>query len=112
MLQLHKIFTNFNVADRIAPLLASSKNVEGNPRIVKRMLNVIAMRQVIAGNRQMPIDIKLIAKTYLKDAVILNQYRPYTIEINATADGKPELFEKLSFKEDFRQFITKWLGEI
>ena len=62
---VQNLLTDFNVADRIAPLLASSKNVEGNPRIVKRMLNVISMRNMVASARQMPIDLKLIAKMAL-----------------------------------------------
>ena len=100
------LFTNFNVADRIAPLLASSKNVEGNPRIVKRMLNVISMRNMVASARQMPIDLKLIAKMALFERccdskAVSTLYN----EINATADGKPEIFKKLeSSKEDFEQF--------
>ena len=57
--------TNFYVSDRIAHLLAENKYIEGNPRIVKRMLNVISMRQIIASARQMPIDISLITKMAL-----------------------------------------------
>lgn len=103
---VQNLLTDFGVADRIAPLLASSKNVEGNPRIVKRMLNVISMRNMVASARQMPIDLKLIAKMALFERccdskAVSTLYN----EINATADGKPEIFEKLeSSKEDFEQF--------
>lgn len=100
------ILNDFSVADRIAPMLASSKNVEGNPRIVKRMLNVISMRTMIAGVRQMPIDIKLIAKMALferccKSGAVSVLYN----EINATANGSPKLFEQLeSVKNDKDEF--------
>ncbi len=56
---------NFYVSDRIAHLLAENKYIEGNPRIVKRMLNVISMRQMIASARKMPNDIGLITKMAL-----------------------------------------------
>ncbi|ENU42741.1 hypothetical protein F985_03633 [Acinetobacter seifertii] len=103
------LLTDFTVADRIAPLLASSKNVEGNPRIVKRMLNVISMRNMIASARQMPIDLKLIAKMALferccKSTAISVLYN----EINSTADGKPDLFKQLeTIKDDIETFEEK-----
>ena len=103
------LLNDFIVADRIAPLLATSKSVEGNPRIVKRMLNVISMRNMIASIRQMPVDLKLIAKMALferccKSTAISILYN----EINATADGKPELFRQLeAVKNDLEAFEEK-----
>jgi len=103
------LLNDFTVADRIAPLLATSKSVEGNPRIVKRMLNVISMRNMIASARQMPVDLKLIAKMALferccKSTAISILYN----EINATADGKPELFRQLeAVKNDLEAFEEK-----
>lgn len=46
----------FARADRIAPLLANSPIIHGNPRIVKRLLNVVKMRSQIARRRTMPLD--------------------------------------------------------
>lgn len=103
------LLSDFTIADRIAPLLASSKSVEGNPRIVKRMLNVISMRNMIASARRMPVDLKLIAKMALferccKSTAISILYN----EINATADGKPELFRQLeAVKNDLEAFEEK-----
>ena len=34
----------YDIADRISPILASSPIVHGNPRVVKRLLNVVKMR--------------------------------------------------------------------
>jgi hypothetical protein len=103
------LLNDFTVADRIAPLLATSKSVEGNPRIVKRMLNVISMRNMIASARQMSVDLKLIAKMALferccKSSAISVFYN----EINATADGMPELFRQLeTIKDDIEKFEEK-----
>lgn len=103
------LLNDFTVADRIAPLLATSKSVEGNPRIVKRMLNVISMRNMIASARRMPVDLKLIAKMALferccKSSAISVLYS----EINATADGMPELFRQLeTIKDDIEKFEEK-----
>jgi predicted KAP-like P-loop ATPase len=53
------------LADRMAPLLAYSASVNGNPRIIKRMLNVVRMRASVARRRQMPLDEAVIAKLAL-----------------------------------------------
>lgn len=49
-------------ADRIAPILANSPIIHGNPRIVKRLLNVIKMRSNIANRRSIPLDKAIITK--------------------------------------------------
>jgi predicted KAP-like P-loop ATPase len=53
------------MADRMAPLLAHASRVQGNPRIVKRLLNVVRMRASIAKKRNMPLDETVIAKLAL-----------------------------------------------
>lgn len=51
----------FYMAERIAPLLAMAP-VNGNPRLIKRMLNVVRMRSRLADRRGMPVSEDLIAK--------------------------------------------------
>ena len=51
----------FFTADRIAPLLSMAP-VNGNPRLIKRMLNVVRMRSRLAERRHMPVSEDLIAK--------------------------------------------------
>jgi predicted KAP-like P-loop ATPase len=53
------------MATRIAPLLANASRVQGNPRIVKRLLNVVRMRSAIARKRKMPLEETVIAKLAL-----------------------------------------------
>ncbi len=53
------------MVDRMAPLLAQASRVQGNPRIVKRLLNVVRMRASIAKKRGMPLDETIIAKLAL-----------------------------------------------
>ena len=84
------------LADRVAPIMARSSRVQGNPRIVKRLLNVVRLRHEIANNRQMPIDEAMIAKFALferctDDVAAAELYR----HINETADGKPEVIALL-----------------
>lgn len=118
--------TNFYVSDRIAHLLAENKYIEGNPRIVKRMLNVISTRQIIASARQMPIDISLITKMALFERCCNSKSISYLYNlINSSSDGKPKILEELEeltndidgFKvklpkewEDHYDFLLSWFG--
>ena len=52
----------YDLADRIAPILATSPIIHGNPRIVKRLLNVIKMRSQVAHRRNIPLDEGVITK--------------------------------------------------
>jgi len=86
----------FALAERMAPLLAASKRVNGNPRIVKRMLNTIRIRDSVAKRRGMPIDQAIIAKLVLfercaGEAATAELFRL----INASETGKPDEIDKL-----------------
>jgi predicted KAP-like P-loop ATPase len=50
---------------RMAPMLAQSDRVNGNPRIIKRLMNVVRMRTSIAQKRGMDLDEAVIAKLAL-----------------------------------------------
>ncbi|QCO00533.1 NTPase KAP (plasmid) [Azospirillum argentinense] len=87
----------FSIADRMAPMLGSQEQVQGNPRIVKRMLNVVRMRSQVAKRREMPVDEAFIAKLALFErctdsAATAHLYQ----EINAAEDGKPKVLANLS----------------
>jgi predicted KAP-like P-loop ATPase len=80
---------------RMAPMLAQSAKVNGNPRIVKRMMNVVRMRASVAKRRDMNLDEAVIAKLALFERctdVVATQALQHEVQ---TADGgKPELFAK------------------
>jgi predicted KAP-like P-loop ATPase len=52
----------FDQVDRIAPIFATSPIIHGNPRIVKRLLNVVKMRLNIARRRKISLDENVITK--------------------------------------------------
>lgn len=92
---------SFDVADRMAALLANAPLVEGNPRIVKRMLNVVRLRSRIAERREMPVDEQMVAKFALfercvEPAAITKMYSL----INEAPSGKPELIIELERLRD------------
>ncbi|MGI9487362.1 MAG: KAP family P-loop NTPase fold protein [Geminicoccaceae bacterium] len=53
---------NLAVADRLAPILAWAPKIQGNPRIVKRLLNAVSLRRMLARNRNINIDFATLAK--------------------------------------------------
>jgi len=94
------------LAERLAPLLATSKEVAGNPRIVKRLLNTISLRARIAAQRGMTIDEVLLAKiAVLERCTDSDTVQWFYREINDAADGKPKILKDLeSCRDDVDKF--------
>ena len=78
---------------RMAPMLAQSAKVSGNPRIVKRMMNVIRMRASVAQRREMNLDEAVIAKLALFERCTDGKAtQALQHEVQTAVSGKPELF--------------------
>ena len=97
----------FDIADRMAALLARSTYVEGNPRIVKRLLNVVRLRARIAERRKMPVDEGMVAKFALFERCASPRAvtKLYSL-INEAPKGQPSLIIDLErLLEDQEEFI-------
>ena len=114
------LMENFELANRIAPLLANSPNIHGNPRIVKRILNTIKMRTKIAGKRQMPLDEAIITKLVIFERCVDSDVVTKFYQLVNEGEGKPELLKelennneqnlsKLSENKSIQTFITEWV---
>lgn len=114
-----------DLADRMAPLLAYSTNVKGNPRIIKRLLNVVRMRASIARKREMPIDEAVIAKLALFERCTSSSAVDALHDAINAGSGKPELLTSIEAMDgndaDFEQtlpqamrphltFVRDWVG--
>lgn len=78
---------------RMAPMLAQSAKVNGNPRIVKRMMNVVRMRASVAKRREMNLDEAVIAKLALFERCTDGKAtQALQHEVQTAVSGKPELF--------------------
>ena len=97
--QIHaspELLASLGVADRIAPLLALSPGVLGNPRTVKRMLNVVRMRTSVARRRKMPLDEAMITKLALFERCTDSDATEDLHNlINISPSGKPVLITQL-----------------
>lgn len=49
-------------ADQLAPTLTTAHKIDGNPRIIKRLLNAVMLRRSLAATRKMKIDLGTLAK--------------------------------------------------
>jgi predicted KAP-like P-loop ATPase len=82
--------------DLVANQLAYAERVQGNPRIVKRLLNVIRMRGAVARRRKMPLDESLIAKLALFERCTDGEaIRSFGRLVNEAEKGKVDLLTRL-----------------
>jgi predicted KAP-like P-loop ATPase len=107
---------------RIAPTLAQSKAVLGNPRIIKRMMNTVRMRHGLATRRNMNLDEAVIAKMSLFERCTSDRAFGDLLKlVNASPKGKtselsPSFLEKIGsstsgFPESWHEhkdFISEW----
>jgi predicted KAP-like P-loop ATPase len=96
----HEVAQTFDLAERLAPILVRTSAIRGNPRIVKRLLNVVRMRARVAARRGMPLDESVIAKLALfercaDEAAVADLYR----EIQRAPDGNPAFLQDIVSKD-------------
>lgn len=86
----------FYLSSRIAPILAKSKRVSGNPRIIKRLLNTVRARLFVAKRRGMGLDEALILKLALFERCMSEAATAELMSlISQSKNGRVPLFEEL-----------------
>ncbi|WP_374788624.1 KAP family P-loop NTPase fold protein [Brucella oryzae] len=107
-----------DTAFRIAPILAHSTAVSGNPRLIKRMMNIVRMRYATAKRRKMELDEVIITKLALFERCTDEAaFKQLLTIINDAGNGKPSLFAKDSDErtklpeamEKYRSFFDEWI---
>ncbi|SLN09943.1 KAP family P-loop domain protein [Aquimixticola soesokkakensis] len=92
----HAVRGNLDTMELVANQLAYAERVQGNPRIVKRLLNVIRMRAAVARRRKMPFDESLIAKLALFERCMDGEaIRSFGRLVNEADKGKIDLLTRL-----------------
>lgn len=111
----------FKIAEQMALILAESANINGNPRIVKRLLNQIRMRKRTAHRRGMQLDERTITKLAIFERCMGMQATNKLYELIDTESGQPSLIAELEnndkelkettlpdeWKHD-QPFLVKW----
>ena len=105
----------FKIAEQMAPILAESANINGNPRIVKRLLNQIKMRKKTAHRRGMQLDERTITKLVIFERCMGIQATNRLYELIDTENGKPALIAELENTEiefDVNKLPDEWKKEL
>ncbi|MEZ9588800.1 ATPase [Vibrio cyclitrophicus] len=130
LLEVHKIQdaqdigelrSKFIIAEQLAPLLAESSNINGNPRIVKRLLNQVKMRKKTALRRGMQLDERTITKLVIFERCLGTQATNKLYELIDAEDGSPKVlgqledptikFDDMELPEEWKldsTFLKKW----
>lgn len=109
------------VAEQLAPILAESSNINGNPRIVKRLLNQVRMRLKTAKRRGMQLDEKTITKLVIFERCMGTQSTNILYELIDKEGGLPAIIADMEnvdveidpnkIPEEWKQdleFLDKW----
>ncbi|MEZ8775443.1 hypothetical protein [Vibrio sp. 10N.247.310.17] len=105
----------FKIAEQMAPILAESANINGNPRIVKRLLNQVKMRKKTAHRRGMQLDERTITKLVIFERCMGIQATNRLYELIDSESGKPELIEELERTDkefDVERLPDEWKKEV
>jgi predicted KAP-like P-loop ATPase len=112
---------SFLLADRITPLLSSSESIQGNPRIIKRLLNVVKIRSQTAKRRGISLDEAIITKMVIFERCVgseitadfyrlvdVDKGKPKFLQLDDGGKAKGQLPETWK-NESVKSFITDWL---
>ncbi len=114
---------NLELADRLAPLMTTARQIAGNPRLIKRFLNTLAIRLSIARAQNIAVDEAALAKMLLFERCASEDAYAHIVSAISDGDqGKPafladwerqaragEVIEGLP-SEWTAPFIAEWLA--
>tara|TARA_R110002153_G_scaffold95758_2_gene229695 strand:- start:6328 stop:7392 length:1065 start_codon:yes stop_codon:yes gene_type:complete len=105
----------FRIAEQMASILAESANINGNPRIVKRLLNQVRMRKKTALRRGMQLDEKTITKLVIFERCMGIQATNRLYELIDTENGEPAVITELENTDkefDVNKLPDEWKKEL
>ena len=116
-----ELIGRFDTADRLAPLMTSASQISGNPRLIKRFLNALAIRMAISNAHGVGVDEAVLAKMLLFERCgNPKAYDELTRKVNEDTEGKPRFLgdweeriisdKELALSETWENpFIREWL---
>ncbi|VVE04831.1 NTPase KAP [Pandoraea horticolens] len=76
------------LAERLSPLLFASRAVQSNPRLVKRFLNTVFLRQAMAKPQGIEVNLPVLAKWHLLERCDEGLANALAELVSADSDGK------------------------
>lgn len=113
--QVDELRGEFMVAEQLSPILAESPHINGNPRIVKRLLNQVRMRLKTANRRGMHLDEKTITKLVIFERCMGTLATNKLYELIDQEGGKPQIIAEMENKEieiDHENIPEEWKNDL
>ena len=116
-----KIATEIDIADQLANIMTTSSHIAGNPRLIKRFLNNLIIRESIAKAQGMTVSFEELVKLQLFERCAPPAAFEYLVkQVGKSEDGKPEFIQELEEQvskdeelitdESWKDpFISEWL---
>ncbi|WP_137390416.1 KAP family P-loop NTPase fold protein [Rhodoligotrophos defluvii] len=116
-----ELIGRFDTADRLAPMMTTASGIVGNPRLIKRFLNALAIRMAISDAQGVGVDEAVLAKLLLFERLGRSQaFAELMAKVSASETGKPtflaEWEEKAAAGQDMNlpapfddPFFKEWL---
>lgn len=116
-----ELIGKLDTADRLAPLMTTASGILGNPRLIKRFLNALAIRMTISKAQGVGVDEAVLAKLLLFERLAdPKTYAELIAAAGASDEGKPTFLadwekkatsgEELALSAPWDDsFILEWL---
>ncbi|MDX1964947.1 MAG: P-loop NTPase fold protein [Pirellulales bacterium] len=90
-----ELIEKFDAADRLAPLMTQASGIAGNPRLIKRFLNAVAIRKKLSDALDIGVDEAALAKMQLFERCGNKEaYMELMSKVNEDAAGKPKFLNE------------------
>ena len=117
-----KLAIQIDLADQLANIMATSDHIAGNPRLIKRFLNNLIIRETVAKAQDMSVSFEELVKLQLFERCAPAAAFEYLAkQVGDSEDGKPKFLqdleekvakaEELTFSHESWKapFISDWL---
>jgi len=85
-----ELIEKFDAADRLAPMMTQATGIAGNPRLIKRFLNAVAIRKKLSDALGIEVDEAALAKMLLFERCGNKEaYAELVTKVNDDPTGKP-----------------------
>jgi len=81
-----------DTAEKLAPIMTASRDIGGNPRLIKRFLNALSIRMAISKAQGVGVDEAALAKMLLFERLgSPDAYKALIAAVSTSDSGKPDL---------------------
>jgi predicted KAP-like P-loop ATPase len=89
-----ELLTQLESADRLAGIMAGATRIQGNPRLIKRFLNMLAIRMTIARSHGVTVDEATVTKMLLLERCAPPKaFNDIASEVMKSADGHAKILQ-------------------